>query len=58
LATLLFAPRVLDDLDRLAKFLVEQSRSGYIAPYRYDPAADAVLVLRVRHLREGGFDET
>jgi plasmid stabilization system protein ParE len=97
-ATLLFAPRALDDLDRLAEFLLEQSqraanetgrliiealdalkrhplvgrpvelglrellisrgRSGYIALYRYDPGADAVLVLRVRHQREGGFDET
>ena len=93
----MFAPRALDDLDRLADFLLEQSqraaretgplildglqalkrhplvgrpveeglrellisrgRSGYVALYRYDPAADAVLVLRVRHQREGGFDE-
>ena len=93
----MFAPRALDDLDRLADVLLEQSqraaretgpliieglqalkrhplvgrpideglrellisrgRSGYVALYRYDPAADAVLVLRVRHQREDGFDE-
>jgi plasmid stabilization system protein ParE len=92
-----FAQRALDDLDRLADFLLEQSqhaaretgpliieglqalkrhplvgrpveqglrellisrgRSGYVALYRYDPGADTVLVLRVRHQREGGFDE-
>ena len=92
----MFAPRALDDLDRLADVLLEQSqraaretgpliidglqalkrhpllgrpveeglrellisrgRSGYIALYRYDPAADTVLVLRVSHQREGGFE--
>jgi plasmid stabilization system protein ParE len=96
LPTLLFAPRALDDLERLADFLLEQSphpaaetgalildglqslkrhpligrpveeglrellisrgRSGYIALYRYDPRADEVLVLRVRHQREAGFE--
>ena len=90
---LVFAPHALDDLDRLADFLLEQSqraaretgpliieglqalkrhplvgrpvehglrellisrgRSGYIALYRYDPGSDVVLVLRVRHQREG-----
>jgi len=96
LPRLLFAPRALDDLDRLADFLLQQSkraagetgpliieglqalsrhplvgrpvehglrellisrgRSGYVALYRYDPGADAVLVLRIRHQREGGFE--
>jgi len=97
LSRLVFAPRALEDLDRLADFLLEQSRrvaketgpliveallalkrhpllgrpverglrellisrgrSGYVALYRYDPATDVVLVLRVRHQREEQFDE-
>jgi plasmid stabilization system protein ParE len=91
-----FAPRALDDLDRLAAFLIETSpalaaetapliigalrslrdhpligrpveeglrellisrgRTGYVALYRYNPVADRVLVLRVRHQRELGTD--
>ena len=94
---LVFAPRALDDLDRLTDFLLEQSpasaaatapiivsglqalklhpllgrpaeygprellisrgRTGYIALYQYDAAADTVLVLAVRHQREVGFGE-
>ena len=94
---LVFAPRALDDLERLADFLLEQSpelakatapivvsglqalrlhpllgrptehglrellisrgRTGYIALYQYDAAADMVLVLAVRHQREAGFGE-
>jgi toxin ParE1/3/4 len=42
----------------LRELLISRGRSGHIALYRYDPGADAVLVLRVRHQREGGFDET
>jgi plasmid stabilization system protein ParE len=97
LTRLVFAPRALDDLDRLANFLLEQSRrvaretgplileglealkrhplvgrpaehglrellisrgrSGYVALYRYDPGTDTVLVLALRHQREGGFDD-
>jgi addiction module RelE/StbE family toxin len=97
LPRLVFAPRALEDLDRLADFVLEQSkrvaretapliiealqalkrhpllgrpveqglrellisrgRSGYVALYRYDPATDVVLVLRVRRQREEGFDE-
>ena len=93
---LLFAPRALDDLDRLAAFLIDASpelaaetaplivgalrslrdhpligrpveedlrellisrgRTGYVALYRYNPVADQVLVLRVRHQRELGTD--
>jgi plasmid stabilization system protein ParE len=96
LPKLRFAPRALDDLDRLADFLLDRSaqlaaqtgpliieglqalkrhpligrpveeglrellisrgRTGYVALYRYDARADAVLVLRIRHQREGAFD--
>ena len=40
----------------LRELLISRGRSGYVALYRYHPAADTVLVLRVRHQREAGFD--
>ena len=39
------------------ELIVSQSRSGYITMYRYDPAYDAVRILRIRHQREAGFVE-
>ena len=91
-----FAPRALDDLDRLAdhlldlsadladetaplivgalgvlrdhpligrpaesglrELLISRGRTGYVALYRYNPGADTVLVLRVRHQREFDFE--
>jgi plasmid stabilization system protein ParE len=93
---LLFAPRALHDLERLADHLLELSpeiaaetaplivgalgvlrdhpligrpaeaglrellisrgRTGYVALYRYNPADDAALVLRVRHQREFDYE--
>ena len=41
----------------LRELLISRGSSGYVALYRYDPATDVVLVLRVRHQREEGFDE-
>lgn len=40
----------------LRELLISRGRTGYIALYRYDPIADRVLVLRVRHQREEGFE--
>lgn len=40
----------------LRELLISRGRSGHIALYRFDLAADIVLVLRVRHQREAGFD--
>ncbi|HUL68409.1 MAG TPA: type II toxin-antitoxin system RelE/ParE family toxin [Burkholderiaceae bacterium] len=40
----------------LREMLISRGRSGYVALYRYDPATDVVLVLRVRHQREEGFE--
>jgi plasmid stabilization system protein ParE len=91
-----FAPRALDDLDRLTDFLLDgapelaaetvplivgalrtlrdhpligrpveadlrellisRGRTGYVALYRYNPATDVALVLRIRHQRELDFD--
>ena len=40
----------------LRELLISRGRTGYIALYRYNPANDVVLVLRVRHQRELHFD--
>lgn len=40
----------------LRELLISRGRTGYIALYRYNPANDVVLVLRIRHQRELHFD--
>jgi len=40
----------------LRELLISRGRTGYIALYRYNPADEVVLVLRVRHQRELHFD--
>lgn len=40
----------------LRELLISRGRTGYIALYRYDPLTDRVLVLRLRHQREEGFE--
>ena len=40
----------------LRELLISRGRTGYIALYRYNPATDVVLVLRIRHQRELNFD--
>ena len=37
----------------LRELLISRGRSGYVALYRYDPAADTAVVLAIRHQREG-----
>ena len=40
----------------LRELLISRGRTGYVALYRYNPATDIVLVLRIRHQRELDFD--
>lgn len=40
----------------LRELLISRGRSGYVALYRFDPLADTVLVLAVRHQREHGYE--
>ena len=40
----------------LRELLISRGRTGYIALYRYNPATDGVLALRIRHQRELHFD--
>jgi plasmid stabilization system protein ParE len=39
----------------LRELVISQGKSGYLALYMYDPIADDVLVLRIRHQREVGY---
>ena len=39
----------------LRELVISRGRSGYLALYAFDPAADAVLVLAIRHQREVGY---
>lgn len=38
----------------LRELVISQGKSGYLALYIYDPIADDILVLRIRHQREIG----
>jgi plasmid stabilization system protein ParE len=39
----------------LRELLISRGRTGYVALYRHEPVADAVLVLAIRHQRELGY---
>jgi plasmid stabilization system protein ParE len=39
----------------LRELVISRGRSGYVALYRFDVAADTALVLTLRHQREGGY---
>jgi len=43
------------DLPELRELVIAFGDSGYIALYRYNPAADTVYVLAFRHQREAGY---
>ena len=39
----------------LRELVISQGKSGYLALYIYDPVADDILVLRIRHQRKIGY---
>lgn len=39
----------------LRELIISRRRSGYLAKYAFDEAADLVRVLRIRHQRESGY---
>jgi plasmid stabilization system protein ParE len=41
--------------DGLRELIISRRRSGYLAKYSYDEAAEVVRVLRLRHQRESGY---
>ncbi len=47
--------RPLDDEPRLRELVIPFGGAGYVALYRHDPAAGAVVVLAFRHQREAGY---
>jgi len=47
--------RPFSELAELRELVIDFGDSGYIALYRYDPAADAVYVLAFRHQKEAGY---
>ena len=40
---------------RRRELVISRGKTGYLALYDYDPEADLVCVLRVRHQREAGY---
>jgi plasmid stabilization system protein ParE len=41
----------------LHELLISRGRSGYVALYEYRVATDQVVVHRIRHQREAGYDD-
>ena len=39
----------------LRELVISRGRTGYVALYHYDDAEDVVVVLALRHQREGGY---
>jgi plasmid stabilization system protein ParE len=47
--------RPVRDHHHLRELSIRFGRSGYVALYRYDQAADAVVILTIRHQKEAGY---
>jgi plasmid stabilization system protein ParE len=47
--------RPVRDHRELRELSIHFGRSGYVALYRHDPRADAVVVLTIRHQKEAGY---
>ena len=39
------------------ELLISRGRTGYVALYKFDVEQDVVVILAVRHQREGGFQD-
>jgi plasmid stabilization system protein ParE len=49
--------RPVRDHHHLRELSIRFGRSGYVALYRYDQSADAVVILTLRHQREAGYSQ-
>ena len=49
--------RPVRDHRDLREISIRFGRSGYVALYRHDRAADAVVVLTIRHQKEAGYSD-
>ena len=47
--------RPLPELPELRELLIGFGDSGYIALYRYEAVADAIVILAFRHQKEAGY---
>ena len=47
--------RPIPELPELRELVIPFGESGYLVPYRYDTADDAVYVLALRQQREAGY---
>lgn len=47
--------RPFPEMPELRECVIAFGDSGYVALYRYEPAADAVYVLAFRHQKEAGY---
>ena len=45
------------DVADLRELVISRGRSGYLALYEFDPIADLVTIVAIRHQREAGFEE-
>jgi len=43
--------------DGLRELIISRKRSGYLARYAWDDALDRVMVARIRHQREAGYQD-
>ena len=41
--------------NQLRELIISRGKTGYVALYEYDEAAEVVLVLAIRHQREAGY---
>lgn len=49
--------RPVRDHRDLRELSIRFGRSGYVALYRYDPEADAVVILTIRHQKQAGYSD-
>jgi plasmid stabilization system protein ParE len=42
--------------NNLRELVISRGRTGYIALYEYDPRAEIVIILKIKHQREVGFE--
>lgn len=49
--------RPVRDHRNLREISIRFGRSGYVALYRHDHGADAVVILTIRHQKEAGYGE-
>ena len=47
--------RPIEDHPELRELTIDFGSSGYLVMYRYEPAADTVVILAIKHQREDDY---